>query len=976
LLRRKTGRGNPERTPKVRPAFEALEERALLSTVTDSSLIVHTQGDTDDDDDVPGLRADKAPSNLVLNAPATVDEGDSMTLNGSFVDPSKKEKHSVLITWGSGSSTMLDLPAGVTTFSATHLYPDDMNPTRTDDFTIQATVTDDDGGTTTASTQVVVKNLAPSNLVLNAPPSVLENGTIALTGSFADPSRQDTHTVSIQWGDGGSSKVNLGPGVTSFRTTYRYLDVGPAGAAANSCAIAVTVTDDDGGSVTGSRNIIVNNVAPTDLDLDAPARVNENSPLTLTGTFTDPGTLDTHTVSINWGDGNQSTLNLGQGVTSFNTTHTYTDDSLGGSAAAHETIVVVVQDKGGALDTASASVQVVNVPPSNLSLHVSDINENDIAVLSGSFSDPHTRDTHTVVLNWDDGSPTQTLNLAAGVTTFTATHRYLDDDLGSGSPSGYTITARVTDDNGGTTTASANLTVNNVAPSNLVLNVPQSVNENDPVSLTGSFADPGTLDTHTAVVNWGDGTSTTVTLAAGVTTFTATHQYADESTGTGYALQATVTDDDGGSATASSSVLVNSVTPANLSLSAQATANQGDPVNLAGSFTDPSPEDTHTVVVNWDDAGAPQGAGSTTLMLGAGVTTFSTMHQYLQTGAHNITVHVTDNEGASVDGSAAVTVGNAGIIGTGAALTGHAYTPFTNVQVGSFTYAQGLAGASALTATIDWGDGTNSPGTVVQQQDGSYVVNGTHTYQARGTFTVKVNVGQGSPGATIAGTATVGTELMPDGSVGTPNQQFIAEVYRALLERQVDQAGLDFWSHMLAQGMNRAAMVDSLQTSSTEYRFVQVQELYERYLGRAPEGSALNWGVSFLRAGGTMEQLSSLLISSQEYLNRAGGTNEGFVEAVYHDILGRTVDDSGRAFDMQMMSQGSSRQQLAMALFSSQEYCQNTVNSIYGRFLGRQADASGMTLFSNFFRQGMRQEEIIAALMGEMETQEFAHSAA
>jgi hypothetical protein len=949
----------------------------LLSTVADSSLIVHTQGDTDDDDGVPGLRADKVPpSNLVLNAPATVDEGGTITLNGSFVDPSREDTHGVLIMWGNGSSTILELQEGVTTFSARHLYPEDIGPTRTHDFTIHVTVADDDGGTTTGSTDLVVKNVAPSNLVLTAPPSVLENGSIALTGSFADPSKQDTHTVSIQWGDGGTSTLNLGPGVTSFRTTYRYLDVGPAGAAANSYAIGVTVTDDDGDSVTGSHNIIVNNVGPKDLDLDAPGRVNEDSPLTLTGTFADPGTLDTHTVSINWGDGSQNTLNLGQGVTSFNTTHTYTDDFLGGAATVHETIVVVVQDKGGAVDTASASVQVVNLPPSNLSLHVSDINENDIAVLSGSFSDPRTHDAHTVVLNWDDGSPTQTLNLAAGVTTFTTTHRYLDDDLGSVSPSGYTITATVADPNGGAATASTSLTVNNVAPSNLVLNVPQSVNENDPVSFTGSFTDPGTLDTHTAVVNWGDGTSTTLTLAAGATTFTATHQYADESTSTGYAIQATVTDDDGGSTTAGANVLVNSVTPANLALSVQATANQGDPVSLAGSFTDPSPEDTHTVVVNWDDAGAPQGAGSTTLTLGAGVTAFSAMHQYLQTGSHNITVHVTDNEGASVDGSAAVAVGNAGIIGTGAALTGHAYTPFTNVQVASFTHAQGLAGASAIAATIDWGDGMNSPGTVVQQQDGSYVVNGTHTYQARGTFTVKVNVSQGGTGGTIVGTATVGTELMPDGSVGTPNQQFVAEVYRALLERQVDQAGLDFWTHMLAQGMNRAAMVDSLQTNSSEYRFLQVQELYERYLGRAPEGSALNWGVSFLRAGGTMEQLSSLLISSQEYLDRAGGTNEGFVEAVYHDILGRTVDDSGRAFDMQMMSQGSSRQQLAMALFSSQEYCQNTVNSIYGRFLGREADASGLTLFSSFFRQGMRQEEIIATLMGEMETQEFAHSAA
>ena len=30
--------------------------------------------------------------------------------------------------------------------------------------------------------------------------------------------------------------------------------------------------------------------------------------MTLTGSFTDPGTLDTHTVVINWGDGSPNTI--------------------------------------------------------------------------------------------------------------------------------------------------------------------------------------------------------------------------------------------------------------------------------------------------------------------------------------------------------------------------------------------------------------------------------------------------------------------------------------------------------------------------------------------------------------------------------------------------------------------------------------------------------------------------------------------
>ncbi|MEZ6110702.1 MAG: hypothetical protein R3C99_06785 [Pirellulaceae bacterium] len=45
----------------------------------------------------------------------------------------------------------------------------------------------------------------------------------------------------------------------------------------------------------------VDDVAPT-LTLDAVTTINENGVATLTGTIADPGTLDTFTLVVNWGD--------------------------------------------------------------------------------------------------------------------------------------------------------------------------------------------------------------------------------------------------------------------------------------------------------------------------------------------------------------------------------------------------------------------------------------------------------------------------------------------------------------------------------------------------------------------------------------------------------------------------------------------------------------------------------------------------
>src|SRR5262249_29377169 len=100
----------------------------------------------------------------------------------------------------------------------------------------------------------------------------------------------------------------------------------------------------------------------------------------------------------------------------------------------------------------------------------SPINENDTATVSGTFSDPDNRDTHTVVITWGGGTPGQpsegstTLTLAAGVTSFSASHQYLDDNP-TGTPSDvYAIAVTVTDNHGATGGAGTSVTVNNVAP--------------------------------------------------------------------------------------------------------------------------------------------------------------------------------------------------------------------------------------------------------------------------------------------------------------------------------------------------------------------------------------------------------------------------------------------------------------------------------------------------------------------------------
>lgn len=112
----------------------------------------------------------------------------------------------------------------------------------------------------------------------------------------------------------------------------------------------------------------------------------------------------------------------------------------------------------------------------------------------------------------------------------------------------FPIHVQLTDSEGATSTASTTVTVSNVNPSlaPLAPTTPSLISVNSTFGLTETmFTDPGTDDTHTALIDWGDGTTSTGTAAAGNIPATG-HVYTTPGV---YPVTVTLTDDDGGSAT-------------------------------------------------------------------------------------------------------------------------------------------------------------------------------------------------------------------------------------------------------------------------------------------------------------------------------------------------------------------------------------------------------------------------------------------
>jgi PKD repeat protein len=549
---------------------------------------------------------------------AAIDAGQAVTATGTFTDPGTADTHTVTIDWGDlSATTSLSLAAGVVSFTtAPHTYA------AAGDFTVTATVTDNGGLKATATSVVSVHqpNQAPSivSLVVTAGS---EGGSSTLALTFADADAADTHTVSVAWGDSATSDSGtLASTVTTFDASHVYADTG-------TYSVVLTLADSASHTVTATSSVSPTNVAPVVGTLSlSPSSVVDHQTLTVSGTFTDPGTADTFTVTINWGDGMSSSQSLAAGVRSFSDTHAY-------NAAGAVTIVATVADRDLGKSSSSANLVVLpsNTAPANLAVSATAVLEGGSTTLSVSFTDAQASDTHTVAIAWGDGG-TDSIALAAGVTSTSPSHTYLDSGT-------YAVAVTVTDGGGLSVAGGTSVTATNVSPSLSALAFsPSTVTDNQTVTVSGTFTDPGTADTYTVTFAWGDGFSSVDTLAAGTRAFSGSHSYVTSGT---YNVSVTVTDRDNGVGTQSASLVVTAANtpPSGLTLSSNVT---GLTATVSGSFVDPDALDTHDVTMLWGDG------TTSTSTLAAGATSFTTTHTYLAAGTFTVTATVTDPAAAAV----------------------------------------------------------------------------------------------------------------------------------------------------------------------------------------------------------------------------------------------------------------------------------------------------------------------------------------
>jgi len=481
----------------------------MMFTPVDNGVYTVTLSVTDDDG---GMSSDTMVV-TALNVNPTVSAGDDQTVNegsvvglsGSFSDPGND---SYSVTWhvvASNGQVIADGHGPGFSFSAMDngLY------------TVTYTVMDDDGGSASDVVLVTVNNVAPT---ANAgdDQTVNEGSMVNLSGSFSDPGND---SYSVTWHVLASNGQVIEDGHGSGMS-FKALDNGLY-------TVTYTVMDDDGGVATDTVLVTVNNVAPH-VYVGYTYTINENTLVTLNGVFNDPG-ADTY--SMNWHvvSSNGQVIADGSG-TSFS--FTALDDGT-------YTVTYTVSDDDGGVGSDDAVYTVLNVAPTVSGGADKTVNEGTGVSFNAVGSDVGTLDTlsyswHVVSSNGQVVADKSGTNLS-----------FTPMDNGT-----YTVTVTVMDDDGGSSSDTMLVNVNNVAPRAAVAGEASAV-RGQARAYMGGFTDVGAMDTHQVYWDFGDGTVINWHSSTDANALYVTHAWA--TTGT-YKVTMVVRDDDGGQTSASQTV--------------------------------------------------------------------------------------------------------------------------------------------------------------------------------------------------------------------------------------------------------------------------------------------------------------------------------------------------------------------------------------------------------------------------------------
>jgi len=222
--------------------------------------------------------------------------------------------------------------------------------------------------------------------------------------------------------------------------------------------------------------------------------------------------------------------------------------------------------------------------------------------------------------------------------------------------------------------------------------------------------------------------------------------------------------------------------------------------------------------------------------------------------------------------------------------------------------------------------------------------------------------------------AKVGTKLdVKDNDVLHRSDLFAMQLYRDVLFREADTAGVQYWQGQIDSGKMSRAQVAASFMESAEFQsgIGGITRLYFGAFDRLPDREGLAYWMQAQKDGMNLSKISASFVSSAEFQKTYGALdNTAFVDRVYQNVLHRSSDATGKSYWLGQLGNGLSRGDMLAGFTESTEFKDNSQAKVsltldYVGLLGHAPDQA--TFDSSLAQQGSDMVTLIGQFLNTPE---------
>ncbi|WP_193778290.1 Ig-like domain-containing protein [Pseudovibrio sp. Ad37] len=423
----------------------------------------------------------------------TTEEDNSVTIVPEFSDKDTSDTHSF--------SVDISKTAGSVTVNEDGTFSYDPNgafeylavgETAIDSFAYKVTDAAGESSTQTVMITITGQNDAPVAAAVEA--EVSEGGTITINNGVSDADTSDVHLIGINNTETQGTVLVNSDGTFAYDTNGQFDHLGAGETATDSFVYLALDGSWSGTSARVTVTITGENDAPVAAEVFS--ETDEDSSLTITPSYSEADTSDTHSFSVDTSETAGSVTVNDDGTFSYDPIGAF--EGLTAGETATDTFSYTVTDSSGASSTETVTIEItgVNDAPvvSGLSAETS---EGTSVLIDPVFTDAEASDTHT--FTFDVSKTSGAVALVDGSFSYNPNGAF--EGLAVGESSTDTFNYTVTDSSGTSSTNTVTVTISGANDGPVASVTAASTDEDSSVTITPDYTDVDSSDTHSFSVD-------------------------------------------------------------------------------------------------------------------------------------------------------------------------------------------------------------------------------------------------------------------------------------------------------------------------------------------------------------------------------------------------------------------------------------------------------------------------------------------